>query len=394
MNLIEKAKQVLSDKELELFMIMNGRNGTLFIQGHPGAAKSAILKAIAKKMGFVFVPKWAPAMDELDVGLYPSTDTVRVGKTDVKCVDYVPPKWAIEACNREQPTLVVIEEFNRNEKLMNASLSITNERVIAEKIHFPDHVFFAVTGNLGEEDGTSVDVLDSAQAGRMIVVRHTMEGFPGLEYWKTNFALEKSESYPLGRIHPDIIAYLDHKPSQFRPTAGSGNDGKFQVDARRWTQLSDFIYNNFGVKATTADYMDSVNRMGKSFIGPVLVDFVKYLTENARPTLDDVLAGKVKRAIAREVAAELINEAVKMEESDDKKGWLKELKAKEMSNLIDFVRTLDDDTRFSFLNDMWYHTQRKHEKRTDNSKKLEDAFPDAVEFLKKSLAEEEKTETK
>jgi hypothetical protein len=379
---LEKARKVLSPLELRLFMIMNGRNGTLFLTGHPGAAKSAILRSIAKKMGFRFMPMWAPAMDEMDVGLYPSKTTF----AGVECVDYVPPKWALEANaekKRKRGVIVVIEEFNRNEKLMNASLSITNERQIAHRINFEDHVLFAVTGNLGDEDGTSVEILDAAQDGRMIKVKLTLEGNEGLEYWKENFALVKSEDYPEGRIHKDIIAFLNHKPAALRPVkTDSKNDGALQVDARRWTQLSDYITNNFGHNAPWEDYGPAVQKEGKSYLGNYVTEFVKFVTENVRPTLKDVLKGKAKTQ-NRDNQAEILHEAIELEQA--KAGWFDELKAKELSNLIEFLKDADDDARSGFIIEIldasWRNTDNVV---SENAKKLYEAFPTAVtEYIEK-----------
>lgn len=376
-NYLEKARKVLSPLELRLFYIMNGRNGTLFLTGHPGAAKSAILRSIAKKMDFLFLPMWAPAMDEMDVGLYPSKTKFR----DAECVDYVPPKWALEANASSRPVIVVIEEFNRNEKLMNASLSITNERQIAHRVKFEDHVFFAVTGNLGDEDGTSVEILDAAQDGRMIKVKQSLEGFEGLEYWKENFALLASDEYPQGRIHKDIIAFLNHKPSDFRPVkTDSKNDGGLQVDARRWTQLSDYITHNFGHNAPWEDYGPYVQKEGKSFIGSFVTEFQKFVTENVRPTLKDVLKGKVKTQ-NRDNQAEIMHEAMELEQKDP---WLDGLRAKELSNLIEFLKDTDDDARTGFVIDLLDSSFRRTSAPSGNAKKLFDAFPSVVkEYIEK-----------
>lgn len=345
MNFLEKAKKVLNSRELELFMIMNGRNGTLFLQGHPGGAKSAILGAIAKKMDFLFLRKWAPAMDELDVGLYPQPDTFQLGEEQIKCVDYVPPKWALQAAHSSRGVIVVFEEFNRNERLMNACLSITNERVIADKVHFSDNVFFAVTGNLGEEDGTSVDVLDSAQAGRMVVRKQTLESADDLAWWKDSFANEN--------VHPDILKFLDAKPGSFRPPrSDSKNSGQHQTDARRWTQLSDAIVNNFGKNAKYSEYGGFIRSVGSAYIGNQLPEFLQWLDERKRVTLEDVLVkGAVKGE--RENLAGVLDEASQLNHEGK---WFFSLSSKQRSNFIDFLASLDQDLATGFVSDLIYVT--------------------------------------
>lgn len=391
-NYLEKAKRVLSPLELEYFMIMWGRNGTLFIQGHPGGAKSAILHAIASKMGALFIPMWAPAMDEMDVGLYPHLTT----HEGTPCVDYVPPKWALEANGFSGPVIVVFEEFNRNDKLMNATLSITNERKIAHRITFGENVMFAVTGNLGDEDGTSVDILDTAQSGRMIVCRHSMEGNDGLEYWKENFAAIKGPKYPNGRIHSDILAYLNYKPSDFRPIrSGSKNDGGLQVDARRWTQLSDFIFENFGPNATFAEYGHMVTKVGTRYIGNLAPAFIQYITENVRPTLEDVLKKGGVKILNRDNQAEILKEATDLEtNAGDEKSWLESLKAKEFENFVAFLKVCDDDARAGVVVDLWWQIQLKYKKKATNAIKLNDIFPDIAKYFLQKDAEAAKLEEK
>lgn len=386
MNFLEKAKKVLSARELELFMIMNGRSGTLFLQGHPGGAKSAILESIARKMDFMYIPKWAPAMDELDVGLYPKTTTMMWCEKEIECVGYLPPDWAIQACLHTKGVIIVIEEFNRNERLMNASLSITNERRIAEKVQFPDHVFFAVTGNLGEEDGTSVDVLDTAQAGRMIVRKQTLQSADDLAWWKENYANEN--------IHPDILKFLDAKPGSFRPVrADSKNersDSKstagHQTDARRWTQLSKAITNNFGKDAKYSEYGGFIRSVGTSYIGNQMTEFLQWLDARKRVTLEDVLE---KGAIQgeRENLAAVLDEAAQLNHNGK---WFFLLSSKQRSNFVDFLVSLDQDLSTGFISDLITVTFVNCEDAEKNSlrelskdKRVSKLF----EYVKKSQAE-------
>ena len=108
----------LTQREQLYFMVMWPKSGVLYITSKPGIAKSAISRSIAEKMGFRYMDIRLSMVDETDVGLYPSvSDSIEDGKR-VKCLDFVVPRWAIEA--NKQPTIIHFEELNR------ASLPVRN----------------------------------------------------------------------------------------------------------------------------------------------------------------------------------------------------------------------------------------------------------------------------
>ena len=153
----------LTQREKSYFSIMWAKSGVLYITAKPGVAKSAIARSIATKMGFRYMDLRLSMVDETDVGLYPSVSDV----DGVKCLDFVVPRWAIEA--NKQPTITHFEELNRaSQQVRNAALQLLLERQIGINFKFNDNVLMMSSGNLGDEDGADVEEFDSALNNRLI----------------------------------------------------------------------------------------------------------------------------------------------------------------------------------------------------------------------------------
>jgi MoxR-like ATPase len=106
---------------------MWAKYGVLNITSKPGVAKSAIGRSIADKMGFAYSDIRLSMVDETDVGLYPSLSEIDMDGEMVKCLDFVVPRWAVEANKR--PTIIHFEELNRaSQQVRNAALQILLER--------------------------------------------------------------------------------------------------------------------------------------------------------------------------------------------------------------------------------------------------------------------------
>lgn len=277
--------KTLSQKEVELFMQMRGKSGVLFIQGKPGIAKSAKMRSIAKKMGMLYVDFRLSMVDETDVGMYPKVISRDVDGIETSFLDHVAPLWAFEA-NRV-PTLIHFEEINRaSQHVRNASMQILLERAVGIHFLFNNDVYMVCSGNLGDEDNTDVEELDSALNGRLIHKKFSLE----FDEWINDFAKVN--------VHPTIVKYLSFSPEQFYPTNKNKDENAYACP-RTWTFLSDFFKENFSNVDNKGNFisfgdpskfLDMSNRVAHEYIGTgAAMKFNKYLKDSLTIKVDDIL---------------------------------------------------------------------------------------------------------
>jgi len=298
-QLLEKAIQVLNEVELEIFRTMVAQEGVPFLKGRPGTAKSAILRSIADKLNMEFIDLRLPTMDETDLGVFP---VVRQ-KGDYPVLAHAVPEWAEMTTDRTKNFLICFEELNRADKPQrNAALGLLNERIIGHSFKFGDNVYMAATGNIGSaEDGADVEEFDTALKSRLIPIHHDLD----YTAWKTMFANDN--------VHPDIIRYLDEKPTDFYPALkDQGQDTDVFVNPRTWTRLSYAIIANFGKGADIDTYGQWLLKSGKYYVGSRAQKLYSFLNENKRLKLSDVLSGRKKdySKVLRDNRAEVLEELV------------------------------------------------------------------------------------
>jgi hypothetical protein len=317
----------LTPRELLYFQVMWPKSGVLYITSKPGIAKSAISRSIAKKMGFRYMDIRLSMVDETDVGLYPS-----VSETGgVKCLDFVVPRWAIEA--NKQPTIIHFEELNRASlPVRNAALQILLERCIGTEFKFNDTVLMMSSGNLGDEDGTDVEEFDNALNNRLIHYSHTL----GADEWIENFAKDN--------VHGTIVSYIKAYPEKLyqNPTENS----RAYATPRSWTFLSDFICNNFGKDASPKVFIETLRGIAHSFIGNGGQRFLQYCEEMINISIQDIIdrydqISKDLDKYNRDKNSELIQS---LKEYD-----IKKLTEKQLENVTKFLKRVGDDELTAYL---------------------------------------------
>ncbi len=317
----------LTERERLYFQIMWPKSGVLYITSKPGIAKSAISRSIAEKMGFRYMDIRLSMVDETDVGLYPSvSDTA-----GVKCLDFVVPRWAIEA--NKQPTIIHFEELNRASlPVRNAALQILLERQIGTEFRFNDTVLMMSSGNLGDEDGTDVEEFDNALNNRLIHFSHTL----GADEWIDNFAKE--------RVHSTVVSYIRAYPEKLyqNPTENT----KAYATPRSWTFLSDFICKNFGKDASPKVFLPVLRNIAHSFIGNGAQRFLQYCEEMINITIQDIIdrydaVVKELDKYNRDKNSELIQS---LKEYD-----IKKFTEKQLDNVTKFLKRVGDDELTAYL---------------------------------------------
>ena len=321
---------LLTEKEREYLAIMWPKYGVLNITSKPGVAKSAIGLSIANKLGMRYIDIRLSMVDETDVGLYPNVSEIVVDGKSIKCLDFVVPRWAIEA-NR-QPTIIHFEELNRaSQQVRNAALQILLERCIGMDFNFNENVLMMSSGNLGDEDGTDVEEFDAALNNRLIHIDHVL----GVEEWLKNFAVDK--------CHRLIVSYIKTHPEQIYKTS---DNMKGYATPRSWTMLSKFITQNYGKEASARDFLPLLRKVAHGYVGNSAHKFLQYCEDMLNISIQDVINNfdGVKKDLAkynRDKNSELIQSLKEIDIST--------LNEKQLGNIVKFLNGVGDDEKTAYL---------------------------------------------
>jgi hypothetical protein len=321
---------LLTEKEREYLAIMWPKYGVLNITSKPGVAKSAIGLSIANKLGMRYIDIRLSMVDETDVGLYPNVSEIVVDGKSIKCLDFVVPRWAIEA-NR-QPTIIHFEELNRaSQQVRNAALQILLERCIGMDFNFNENVLMMSSGNLGDEDGTDVEEFDAALNNRLIHIDHVL----GVDEWLKNFAVDK--------CHRLIVSYIKTHPEQIYKTS---DNMKGYATPRSWTMLSKFITQNYGKEASARDFLPLLRKVAHGYVGNSAHKFLQYCEDMLNISIQDVINNfdGVKKDLAkynRDKNSELIQSLKEIDIST--------LNEKQLGNIVKFLNGVGDDEKTAYL---------------------------------------------
>lgn len=320
----------LTPKERKYFSVMWGKSGVLYITSKPGVAKSAIGRSIASKMGFRYMDLRLSMVDETDVGLYPSINEVEDNGVKIKCLDFVVPRWAIEA--NKQPTIIHFEELNRaSQQVRNAALQLLLERQIGTEFKFNNTVLMMSSGNLGDEDGTDVEEFDAALNNRLIHMNHSLS----VDEWIDGFA-EKN-------VHRLIVSYIKTHPEQLYKIS---DNCKAYATPRSWTFMSDFIVANFGEEASPREFLPILKEVASGMVGNSAMKFVQYCEDMLNISIKDVLDNYdgIKKDLEkynRDKNSELIQSLKELD--------ITKLKDNQLDNVVKFLNNVGDDEKTAYL---------------------------------------------
>jgi hypothetical protein len=322
--------QLLTPKERKYFSIMWAKYGVLNITSKPGVAKSAIGRSIADKMNFRYIDIRLSMIDETDVGLYPTISEVETDGKTVKCLDFVVPRWAIEA--NKQPTIIHFEELNRaSQQVRNAALQILLEREIGMDFKFNKNVLMMSSGNLGDEDGTDVEEFDSALNNRLVHINHTLS----VDEWLGDYASEN--------CHKLITSFIKSHPEQMYKTS---DNAKGYATPRSWTMVSKFITENWGLEASPRDFLPLLKEVGSGYLGNSAMKFIQYCEDMLNISIQDVLNNYdgIKKDLEkynRDKNSELIQSLKEIE--------ITKLTEKQLMNCVKFLNNVGDDEKTAYL---------------------------------------------
>lgn len=359
-EMVEKLNN-LTPKERKYFAIMWAKYGVLNITSKPGIAKSAIGRSIANKMDFRYMDIRLSMVDETDVGLYPNVSEVDVDGKKVKCLDFVVPRWAIEA--NKQPTIIHFEELNRaSQQVRNAALQILLERQIGTDFKFNDNVLMMSSGNLGDEDGTDVEEFDSALNNRLVHIDHTLD----FNDWVQDFAKEN--------VHPMLVGYLTAHPEHMYKQS---DNAKGYATPRSWTMMSEFIVANYGMDSSPREFLPLLREVAAGYVGNSAMKFLQYCEDMMNVSIWDVLNNydKVKNDLKkynRDKNSELIQN---LKEID-----INSLTNAQIDNCVKFLKKVGDDEKTAYL---LFVLDNIPEVTTDKIKRLLLEFRDLLVNIKR-----------
>lgn len=320
---------LLTPKERKYFQVMWAKYGVLFITSKPGVAKSAIGRSIAEKMNFRYIDMRLSMNDESDFKFPYLEDKEYDGKT-IKVSGYAVPSWAYEA--NQAPTIIHFEELNRAPLFVrNAALQILLEREIGE-FRFNENVIMMASGNLGDEDGTDVEELDSALNNRLIHLNHSL----AVDEWLNDFAEEN--------CHRLVTSFIKAHPEKMYQSATENT--KAYATPRSWTMLSEFIVSNYGMEASPREFLPTLKEVATGYIGNSAMKFIQYCEDMLNISIQDVLDNydKIKKDLERynrDKNSELIQS---LKEID-----ITKLSQKQLDNVVKFLRNVGDDEQTAYL---------------------------------------------
>lgn len=328
-ELVDKL-HLLTPKERKYLSIMWPKYGVLNITSKPGVAKSAIGRSIADKIGARYMDIRLSMVDETDVGLYPNVSEVEVNGEIIKCLDFVVPRWAVEA--NKQLTIIHFEELNRaSQQVRNAALQILLERQIGTNFKFNDNVLMMSSGNLGDEDNTDVEEFDAALNNRLIHIDHTLD----VADWIEDFAKDN--------CHPMITSFIKTNVDQMYK---SSENTKGYATPRSWTMLSEFIVANYGLDSSPKEFLPMLREVASGYVGNSGVKFIRYCDDMMKISVHDVLNryDEIASDLAkfqRDKNSELIQTLRDMD--------VMTFNPKQLDNLAKFLSKVGDDEVTSYL---------------------------------------------
>ena len=362
-NMLDLDTSSLTKLELLYFKMMRARGAVPFVKGRPGEAKTAIIRSISKKLGLQYIDIRLSQIDEIVVTGYPHTSD------DGKSFDFVTPAWALRA--NSTPSIICFEEYNRAKlEQRNAAMQIMAEREVGMNLKLNDNVLIIATGNLGEEDGTDVEEIESAQRGRLATIKHKLT----IADWKEGYANEN--------VHELILAFIDANPDAFYKYEREDVSDSY-ASARSWDYLSRYIISNYGTMATQntnlPQLINDLRQIGKSYVGTTSNKFIKYIEQMSRISILDILnrfdeIKKMASAFSRPMVSEYLTQL-----ADDKMD-IEALSKAQVDNLNKFLKTVsDDDELVSFFRKIVekidFMAVKLNPSIMNNTKVIIDSFP-------------------
>lgn len=293
-----------------------------YLKGFPGCGKTSIFRSIAEEEGWDLKIVYLSMINE-DELMIPRFQT----KNGIEYITYAVPEWAFEA--NQKPTLILFDEINRSSsKIQNAVMNMWINRAIGHQSKFADHVYFAATGNMGDDDGCDVNEFDLAFKDRLATFIFDKETNV-INFWKENFADRN--------VNPLFVNWVSNNPEYaFKYKEGAEN----LCTLRSLTLLSDLIGKD---ENNPSKVKETVSIFGVNYIGEEATNvLISYLRDVSAVTSEDILnrypqVKKVLESLGRDRIQNLLKD---IEDTD-----LSKISKEQLENLISFLKknVLDEE---------------------------------------------------
>lgn len=253
-----------------------------YVHGKPGIGKSAIFAQLAALLGISFIDVRFSQLESCDTRGIP-----KANEETGSCRWYPPEMLPFEKfadlpvpgrINRGKKFsdggILFLDEINRSKfDVIQSLFELVNDRRVG--LHnLLDNWFVVCAGNLGENDHTEVtEITDAAFNNRFI--HFFVDDTEMFDCW---LLWAKGE----GNIHPDIIGFLETKPSNIY--VDPKEEDVAYATPRTWDKMSQLIIQNPKMIAESI-----VDTFGPGLIGAVAVSFRDYLKTKAKITPVDIL---------------------------------------------------------------------------------------------------------
>lgn len=253
---------------------------TPFIHGAPGVGKSESTYQLAEELGIGFIDLRLSQLESADLRGIPTPD-LALGSSKwlpPETIPFeifgelpIPETYAVNKGRKfKDGGILFLDEFNRARfDVQQAAFQLVLDRAVG--LHkLLDNWFIVAAGNLGEDDGTDVNEMDSALNNRFAHFTATVNDKVWLEWAER------------AGVHPDVIGFISTKPGYLQKKMKEDDD--VILTPRSWKKFSDLLNQNEDVNPREIAEM-----VGPSIINGAAAQFVTWLEQKAIVSPLDVL---------------------------------------------------------------------------------------------------------
>lgn len=277
---------------------VNARQSVMLV-GDPGKGKSAVVRSLAKEMGYGMITIVGSQRDATDITGFPRIESVVDKSTGRQCQvqSYAMPNWQWRIMTEKRIVLFLDEYSNSNPAVQASMLCLLNEREFANGDRMPDETVIIGAMNPVSSAANGFE-LSLPTCNRLMFVawepsdREWLDGL--VDNWGHPEAIPKAELGWRKRIarflteNPELIYKLPVKTQETRPVGiASSETAKLDIAAkayptnRSWTNLAKvipFCRNADGAMSTRLIEQAAFGIVGNE----ATIRFIDFLERNYR----------------------------------------------------------------------------------------------------------------